>query len=72
MEVEANDTLLFLDVLVIKRGPKLAMKVYQKPTHTDCDLHLKSSHPHHMKKGVVHSLISQGNMSGSEGFQQGH
>jgi hypothetical protein len=35
MEVEANDTLLFLEVWVMKRGPKLAMKVYQKPTHTD-------------------------------------
>jgi hypothetical protein len=34
MEVEANDTLPFLDVLVMKRGPKLAMKVYQKLTHT--------------------------------------
>jgi hypothetical protein len=27
MEVEANDTLPFLDGLVMKRGPKLAMKV---------------------------------------------
>jgi hypothetical protein len=34
MEVEADDTLPFLDVLVMKRGPKLAMKVYRKPTHT--------------------------------------
>jgi hypothetical protein len=45
MEVEANDTLQFLDVLVTKRGPKLVIKVYQKPTH----LHSKSNHPHHMK-----------------------
>jgi hypothetical protein len=30
MEVEANGTLLFLDVLVMKRGPKLTTKVYQK------------------------------------------
>jgi hypothetical protein len=29
-EVEANDTLLFLNILVLKRVPKLAMKVYQK------------------------------------------
>jgi hypothetical protein len=31
--VEANDTLPFLEVLVLKRGPKLAMKVCQKPNH---------------------------------------
>jgi hypothetical protein len=35
-EVEANDTLPFLEVLVMKRGLKLAMKVYQKYTHTVC------------------------------------
>jgi hypothetical protein len=44
MEVEANDTLPFLDILVLKRGPKLAMKVYRKHTHTGCYLH-----PHHEK-----------------------
>jgi hypothetical protein len=33
MEVEA---LPFLDVLVMKRGPKLAVKVYRKPTHIPC------------------------------------
>jgi hypothetical protein len=49
MEVEANDILLFLGVLVMKRGPKLAMKVYLKPTHTGCYMHFKSNHPHHVK-----------------------
>jgi hypothetical protein len=43
-EIEANDTLLFLNVLVMKRGPKLAAKVYWKHTHTGL--------------GVIHSLIS--------------
>jgi hypothetical protein len=28
MQVEANDTLPFLDILVMKRGPKLTTKVY--------------------------------------------
>jgi hypothetical protein len=59
MEVEANNTLPFLDILVIKRGPKLATKVYRKPTHTSRYLHFKSNHPHHVKRGVVHSLISR-------------
>jgi hypothetical protein len=59
MEVEANDTLPFLDILVMMRGPKLAMKVYRKPTHTGRYLHFKSKHPHHAKRDVVHSFISQ-------------
>jgi hypothetical protein len=33
-EVEANDTLRFLDVLIMKRGPKLATKMYRRLTHT--------------------------------------
>jgi hypothetical protein len=42
----------------MKQGPKLTMKVYQKPTHTGRYLHFKSNHPH-IKKGVVHSLVNQ-------------
>jgi hypothetical protein len=53
VEVEDSDTLPFLDGLVMKRGPE----VYQKPTHTDCYLHFKSNHPHHIKRGTVHRLI---------------
>jgi hypothetical protein len=72
-EAEVKGTLLFLDILVTKRGPKLAMKVYQKPTHTGRYLQFKSNHPHHVKRGDVHSLISRGKiMSGAEGFQHGN
>jgi hypothetical protein len=51
MEVETNNTLLFLDGLVMKRGPKLTTKVYRKSTHTGRYLYLKSNHPHKCKKG---------------------
>jgi hypothetical protein len=51
MEVEATNTLPFLDVLVMNRGPKLATKVYQKSTHTGRHLHLKPNHPHHIENG---------------------
>jgi hypothetical protein len=51
--------LLFLDILVIKRGLKLATKVYRKPTHACHYLYFKSNHPCHANMGVVHSLISQ-------------
>jgi hypothetical protein len=59
MEVEADDTLPFMDVLVMKRGPKLTMKVYRKPTHIRRYLHFKSNQPYHVKKGIVHSLLSR-------------
>jgi hypothetical protein len=54
MEVESNDALPLLNILVMKRGLKLAMKVYRKPT-----LRLKFNHPHHVKSGVVHNLTSR-------------
>jgi hypothetical protein len=32
MEAEANDTLPFLDVFIMKQSPKLTINVYRKPT----------------------------------------
>jgi hypothetical protein len=58
-EVKVNYTLPFLHVLVMKRGPKLATKVYRKPTHIGRYLHFKSNHARHVRRGVVHSLISR-------------
>jgi hypothetical protein len=59
VKVVANDTLPFLDVLDMKRRLKLTTKAYRKPTHTGRYLHFKSDHPHHEKRGVVHSLINR-------------
>jgi hypothetical protein len=59
MEVEANDTLPFLDVLIMNLGPKLTTKVHQKSTHTCPYLHFKSNHPHHVTSGVAQSLLSR-------------
>jgi hypothetical protein len=39
----------------MKRGPKLATKFYLKPAHTA----LQVQPSHHMKRGVVHNLISR-------------
>lgn len=65
MEVEANDTRLFLGVLVMKKCLHLVRKVHRKPTQvqspTSC---VKGSHSY-----IYQS--SQGHMPGSEGFQQG-
>jgi hypothetical protein len=59
MEVDAKNTLPFLDVLVMTRGQKLTTEVYRKPVHTGRYLHFKSNHTHHVKREVVHSLISR-------------
>jgi hypothetical protein len=44
MEVEANNILPFLNVLTMKRGHKLAIKMYRKPIHTGRYLHFSSNH----------------------------
>jgi hypothetical protein len=59
MKVEVNETLQFLDVLVTKRGSKLAEKVYRKPTHIGRYLHFQSNHAYHVRRGVAYSLSSR-------------
>jgi hypothetical protein len=58
VEVKANDTLPFLDVLVMKRGPKRATKVYWKCTHASHYLYFKSNHPHHVKTQQKNAWIA--------------
>lgn len=39
MGVEVNNTVPFLDIMVMKRGPNVTIKVYRKPTHAGSYLH---------------------------------
>jgi hypothetical protein len=43
----------------MKWGAKVPMKVYRKPTHAGHYLHFNPNHPHHEKKGAVHSLVNR-------------
>jgi hypothetical protein len=63
MEVDAYGTLLFLDVFAMKRGDKLATKVYRKPTHTGRYLYSNSNQPHDVNTEVVHGLISRAKLT---------
>jgi hypothetical protein len=56
METESDNTILFLDVLVIRKETALATKVYRKPTHTGRYLNFNSNHTPHVKRGLIQSL----------------
>jgi hypothetical protein len=53
MEIESDSAIPFLDVLVIKKGITLAIKVYKKPIQTRQYLNFNSDHPPHVKKGLI-------------------
>jgi hypothetical protein len=46
----------------MKRGPKLIAKVYGKPIRTGRYLHFRYNHPHHAKRGIVHTLFNRGHV----------
>jgi hypothetical protein len=56
MEIELEGAIPFLDILVIRKGAALTMKVYKKPTHPGQYLNFNSNHPPHVKRGTIHSL----------------
>ena len=57
MEAENDNTIPFLDTLVIKDSEgRLTTSVYRKPTHTDQYLSYDSHYPQSVKHGVVKCL----------------
>ena len=57
-EIEANNTLPFLDVAVSRNSNgTLGHKVYRKPTHTDRYLNYRSFHHPSVKQSVSKSLV---------------
>ena len=59
MEVEDDEKIPFLDVLVVRSNGKVMSEVYWKPTHTDRYLHYQSYHPHHIKTGIIRTLMKR-------------
>jgi hypothetical protein len=53
---ESDISIVFLDVLVIRKETTLVTKVYRKPTHTGRYLNFNSNHPSHVNRGLVQSL----------------
>ena len=60
METENDNTIPFLDTLVIKDSEgRLTTSVYRKTTHTDQCLSYDSHHPQSVKRGVVKCLYDR-------------
>ena len=60
IKYEKEDTLLFLDILVMKKKSGiLATKIYRKETHTNHYLNYKSCHSQQQKQGIIISLLNR-------------
>ena len=54
LEIESNNSLPFLDVLVVKeKSGNLTSKLYQKPTHTNRFFNFNSQHSLSQKRGII-------------------
>ena len=57
LETESNNSLPFLDVLIVKeKSGNLITKLYQKPTHTNRFLNFNSQHSLSQKRGIISTL----------------
>ena len=57
IEKENNNSLPFLDLLVIRNHHKPSFKIYRKPTHSNMYIHAYSSHSENIKLGTIVSLF---------------
>jgi hypothetical protein len=55
---ESDSMIPFLNILVLRKGLALTMKVHRKPTHSDHYLNFESVIPH-MLKEIIQSLHSR-------------
>ena len=53
-EIEENNSISFLDVLVIKNNNKIITDWYSKSVYSGRVIHFKSSHPLYQKKNIIH------------------
>ena len=53
IEKESNNSLPFLDTVVIRAGNDVKFKVYRKPTNKDDFIHYQSAHDEKTKSGVI-------------------
>ena len=57
LETESNNSLPFLDILVVKeKSANLTTKLYQKPTHTNRFLNFNSQHSLSQRRGIISTL----------------
>ena len=60
IEYEKEDTLSFLDILVMnKESGILATKIYRKETHTNRYVNYESCHSQQQKQGIIISLLNR-------------
>ena len=60
LELECNNSLPFLDVLVVReKNGKLTTKLFQKPTHTNRFLNFNSQHSTYQKQGLVQTMMKR-------------
>jgi hypothetical protein len=62
MKIESDSANPLLDVLVIREGTTMNIKIYRNPTHTGRYLHFQSNCPPHVKRGIVQSLYYRPNV----------
>ncbi|CAG9834017.1 unnamed protein product, partial [Diabrotica balteata] len=57
IETEQNQSIIFLDLKIIRLKNKHEFSVFHKPTHTDTTIHNSSSHPTQHKLVAYHSML---------------